>query len=99
MMRGSDSTTAKSSVRPPMVAGPILRNFRFLWTSSYFGWAKAVAPSRRRDRASFDGMGLLDGLLFYTTGGSRVDAIDVAAIRKAWRPTIPSREVGDSGLT
>jgi len=34
-----------------------------------------VAASRERDRASFDGMGLLDGLSFYTTGGSRADGL------------------------
>jgi hypothetical protein len=66
-----------------MVAGPILRNFRFLRMSSYFGWAKAVAPSRARDRASLDGMGLLDGLSFYTTVGSRVDEAVAERIEKA----------------
>src|SRR5579864_9555221 len=34
MMRGSDSTTAKSSTRPPMIAGPISRNFRFFKAAS-----------------------------------------------------------------
>src|ERR1051326_7454438 len=33
-MRGSDSTTAKSSTRPPMVAGPMFRNFRFFNAAS-----------------------------------------------------------------
>src|SRR5260370_34270830 len=33
------STTAKSSMRPPIVAGPISRNSRFLNLSAGFGWS------------------------------------------------------------
>src|ERR1022692_2354084 len=41
MMRGSDSTTAMSSRRPPMTAGPMLRKRRFLSALSYGDCAKA----------------------------------------------------------
>src|SRR5260370_34468812 len=46
MMRGSDSTTARSSTRPPMVAGPTLRNFRFFRTASCVVWAMALPVNR-----------------------------------------------------
>src|SRR5216683_8100069 len=38
-MFGLLSTTAKSSMRPPIVAGPISRNSRFLNLSAGFGWS------------------------------------------------------------
>src|SRR5260370_33292710 len=38
-MFGLPSTTAKSSMRPPIVAGPISRNSRFLSLSVGFGWS------------------------------------------------------------
>src|SRR5713226_9024375 len=37
------STTAKSSMRPPIVAGPISRNSRFLNLSVGFGWSPGAA--------------------------------------------------------
>ncbi len=37
------STTAKSSMRPPIVAGPISRNSRFLNLSVGFGWSAGAA--------------------------------------------------------
>src|SRR5260370_2582009 len=37
------STTAKSSMRPPIVAGPISRNSRFLNLSAGFGWSPGPA--------------------------------------------------------
>src|SRR2546430_9294695 len=42
-MFGLLSTTAKSSMRPPMVAGPISRNSRFLNLSAGFCWAPGAA--------------------------------------------------------
>src|SRR5207247_1868115 len=42
MIRGSDSTMAKSSMRPPMTAGPMERNLRFCNAASCEGWAQAV---------------------------------------------------------
>src|ERR1035438_3584242 len=45
MMRGSDSTTAMSSRRPPMTAGPIERNRRFLSAVSYGDCANAPAAN------------------------------------------------------
>src|SRR5437016_14341589 len=39
------STTAKSSVRPPIVAGPISRNSRFLNLSVGFGWSPGAASA------------------------------------------------------
>src|SRR5216683_527333 len=42
-MFGLPSTTAKSSMRPPMVAGPISRNSRFLNLSVGFGWSAEAA--------------------------------------------------------
>src|ERR1017187_5325940 len=45
MMRGSDSTTAMSSRRPPMTAGPMLRKRRFLSAASYDDCAKALAAN------------------------------------------------------
>src|ERR1035441_2727965 len=45
MMRGSDSTTAMSSVRPPMTAGPMLRRSRFFSAVSYDDCAKAVVAN------------------------------------------------------
>src|SRR5450759_4209711 len=50
MMRGSDSTTARSSIRPPMVAGPMLRNFMFLRTASFVGCARAMPVNRAMNR-------------------------------------------------
>src|SRR5271157_1682366 len=44
-MRGSDSTTAMSSRRPPMTAGPIERKRRFLSAVSYDDCAKAPAAN------------------------------------------------------
>src|SRR5207247_11194762 len=41
-MFGLLSTTAKSSMRPPMVAGPISRNSRLLNLSVGFGWSAGV---------------------------------------------------------
>src|SRR6266446_3458165 len=41
MIRGSDSTMAKSSIRPPMTAGPMERNLRFRNAASCEGWAHA----------------------------------------------------------
>src|SRR5262249_54486410 len=49
MIRGSDSTIARSSMRPPMVAGPMLRNLRFLSALSYDGCAHAI-PRGSSDR-------------------------------------------------
>src|SRR6185369_4170196 len=46
MMRGSDSTTARSSTRPPMVAGPMLRNFKFFRTALGLVCAIAVLVKR-----------------------------------------------------
>src|ERR1017187_1213880 len=43
MMRGSDSTTAMSSSRPPMTAGPMLRKRRFFSAGSYDDCANALA--------------------------------------------------------
>src|SRR2546430_4493320 len=45
-MFGLLSTTAKSSMRPPMVAGPISRNSRFLNLSAGFLVSPAAAPAR-----------------------------------------------------
>src|SRR5260370_31150372 len=42
-MFGLPSTTAKSSMRPPMIAGPISRNSRFLNLSVRFGWSPGAA--------------------------------------------------------
>src|SRR5260370_32792742 len=50
MMRGSDSTTARSSTRPPMVAGPMLRNFRFFRTASCAVCAMALPVNRANNR-------------------------------------------------
>src|SRR6266851_6272362 len=41
-MLGLLSTTAKSSIRPPIVAGPSSRNSRFLNLSVGFGWSGAA---------------------------------------------------------
>src|SRR6202165_999265 len=49
-MFGLLSTTAKSSMRPPIVAGPISRNSRFLNLSVGFGWS-AGARSALIDHA------------------------------------------------
>src|SRR6476646_4094650 len=46
MMRGSESTTARSSTRPPMVAGPMLRNFKFFRTALVLVCAIAVLVKR-----------------------------------------------------
>src|ERR1700740_864418 len=40
-MFGFVSTTAKSSIRPPIIAGPISRNSRFFSFSTGFGWSAA----------------------------------------------------------
>src|SRR5215472_8333881 len=53
MTRGSDSTTAKSSTRPPMMAGPIARNFRFFSAASCAVSANRP-PARRRSNATVD---------------------------------------------
>src|SRR6266436_4757882 len=42
-MFGLLSTTAKSSMRPPIVAGPISRNSKFLNLSAGFGWSPGPA--------------------------------------------------------
>src|SRR5713226_6328058 len=42
-MFGLLSTTAKSSMRPPMIAGPISRNSRFFNLSVRFGWSPGAA--------------------------------------------------------
>src|SRR6266436_7751916 len=42
-MFGLLSTTAKSSMRPPIVAGPISRNSRFLNLSVGLGWSAGAA--------------------------------------------------------
>src|SRR6266404_5368177 len=42
-MLGLLSTTAKSSMRPPIVAGPISRNSRFLNLSAGLGWSAGAA--------------------------------------------------------
>src|ERR1017187_5803193 len=52
MMRGSDSTTAMSSVRPPMTAGPMLRKRRFFSAVSYDDCAKAVAAKAESARVA-----------------------------------------------
>src|SRR5713226_3530103 len=44
-MFGLLSTTAKSSMRPPIVAGPISRNSRFLNLSVGFGWSPGAASA------------------------------------------------------
>src|ERR1700730_5472780 len=44
-MFGLLSTTAKSSMRPPMIAGPISRNSRFLNLSVGFGWSPGAASA------------------------------------------------------
>src|SRR6266849_9989739 len=44
------STTAKSSIRPPMVAGPISRNSRFFSLSVRFGWSPGPASAAGVDR-------------------------------------------------
>src|SRR5216683_7901055 len=44
-MFGLLSTTAKSSMRPPIVAGPISRNSRFLNLSVGFGWSPGPASA------------------------------------------------------
>src|SRR5579871_4136818 len=53
MTRGSDSTTAKSSTRPPMMAGPISRNFRFFSAASCAVSAHRP-PAMRRNNATLD---------------------------------------------
>src|ERR1035438_3485848 len=78
-MRGSDSTTAMSSRRPPMTAGPIERKRRFLSAVSYGDWAKA--PAARPESASATakmemGESLLEGMrvslnVSYCTSGGR----------------------------
>src|SRR5216683_6307362 len=54
-MFGLLSTTAKSSMRPPITAGPISRNSRFLNLSVGLGWspgaARAFIASAPRDTA------------------------------------------------
>src|SRR5712692_10131858 len=44
-MFGLLSTTAKSSMRPPIVAGPISRNSKFLNLSAGFGWSPGAASA------------------------------------------------------
>ncbi len=44
-MFGLLSTTAKSSMRPPIVAGPISRNSRLLNLSVGFGWSPGAAKA------------------------------------------------------
>src|SRR6266853_240924 len=44
-MFGLLSTTAKSSMRPPIVAGPISRNSRFLNLSVGLGWSPGAASA------------------------------------------------------
>src|SRR5467141_4093782 len=44
-MFGLLSTTAKSSMRPPIVAGPISRNSRLLNLSVGFGWSPGAASA------------------------------------------------------
>src|SRR6267378_3376504 len=44
-MFGLLSTTVKSSMRPPIVAGPISRNSRFLNLSVGFGWSPGAASA------------------------------------------------------
>src|SRR5216684_341728 len=44
-MFGLLSTTAKSSMRPPIVAGPISRNSRFFSLSVGFGWSAGPASA------------------------------------------------------
>src|SRR5882762_6794553 len=44
-MFGLPSTTAKSSMRPPITAGPISRSSRFLSLSTTFGWSAGRASS------------------------------------------------------
>src|SRR5882762_4624022 len=44
-MFGLLSTTVKSSMRPPIVAGPISRNSRFLNLSAGFGWSPGAASA------------------------------------------------------
>src|SRR5258708_4309701 len=45
-MFGLLSTTARSSMRPPIVAGPISRNSIFLTLSPQFGWCpRAATPA------------------------------------------------------
>src|SRR6266481_7933869 len=44
-MLGLLSTTAKSSMRPPIVAGPISRNSRFLNLSVGLGWSPGAASA------------------------------------------------------
>src|SRR4029077_5847855 len=44
-MLGLLSTTAKSSMRPPIVAGPISRNSRLLNLSVGFGWPPGAASA------------------------------------------------------
>src|SRR6202030_582855 len=44
-MLGLLSTTAKSSMRPPITAGPISRNSRILHLSVAFGWSAGAASA------------------------------------------------------
>src|ERR1035441_5472946 len=61
-MRGSDSTTAISSVRPPMTAGPMLRNRRFFSAVSYDDCASALAANPESASAAVT-IELLDSFL------------------------------------
>src|ERR1035438_8526753 len=88
-MRGSDSTTAMSSRRPPMTAGPIERKRRFLSAVSYGDWAKA--PAARPESASATakmemGESLLEGMrvslnVSYCTSGRGLVLLVDGAIR------------------
>src|ERR1017187_1955879 len=80
MMRGSDSTTAMSSVRPPMTAGPMLRKRRFFSAVSYDDCAKAVVAKAESARAAVKmeiGDSFLEGMRvslnrsYCTSGGGR----------------------------
>src|ERR1035438_7139188 len=62
MMRGSASTTAMSSRRPPMTAGPIERKRRFLSAVSYGDCAKAPAATPESTTAAAK-MEMADGFL------------------------------------
>src|SRR5580658_6662279 len=95
MMRGSDSTTAISSSRPPIVAGPMLRNFRFFRALSNAGCASAPGakqksdnpPAARRRVRVAEFIGLSRSVPFYTAA-----APDVAG------RTIVSGRLGDRAV-
>src|SRR5258708_3836049 len=80
MMRGSDSTTARSSTLPPMVAGPMLRNFRFFRMASCAVCAMALPVNRANNRR------MLAKFMTVSWGGSPFYPIRQAACGMGWEP-------------